>query len=156
MGTKYQAMLLEIKMIENKRAFVVDRRDSRMSRFLGGDFSMVDFIISERNRKVSEQACEGEMLDPMAHQTDVPRPSTKRQRLELVNGADTKWVPLLIEAQQINVLATWDTRNQLCMESTTENLEMLLMSPSESSVFPLMKHVNVHWYAPNSKIWSWW
>ena len=76
--TKYQAMLLEIKMIENKRAFVVDRRDSRMSRFLGGDFSMVDFIISERNRKVSEQACEGEMLDPMGQQTDVPRPSTKR------------------------------------------------------------------------------
>ena len=44
--SKYQAMLIELKVIEEKQAMVVDKKDTRMVRFLGSDFAMVDYIIS--------------------------------------------------------------------------------------------------------------
>ena len=154
-ATKYKAMLLETTEVEGKRAFTVDRKDIRMSRFLGDDFAMVDFLIGERNSLVQAQVANDPERDPMGCDQEVPAPSSKRQRLECVNEADSKWLEIDVEGKRVSVLATWDVRNMLTLEYSTENLAVLLQSPPETSPFPILGHPKVHWYAPNNMLWAW-
>ena len=51
-----------------------------------------------------------------------PPSKSKRQRLECVKGAETKWLAIDVEGATVNVVATWGTRNMLCIEYSAANL----------------------------------
>ena len=109
-------MLFETTEIEGKPAFVVDRKDTGLSRFLGGDFSTVHFLMNERNQFVQAKVSSDLELDPMGCDHDVLAPSSKRQLLECVHGAETKWLAIDVEGATVNALATSGIRNTLCMD----------------------------------------
>ncbi len=155
-ATKYSALLLDTNIVGGTKFFCVDKRDTRLTKFLGGMFDMVDFLILGRNNKVQELMCDDPEADPMESLRDVPAPATKRQRKERIDNFMTPWITVQANGVDVKVLPSVLGHDKLAMELTQANVELLLARPlGDGRAFPIIDHPKIHWHAATLSLWAW-
>ncbi len=152
---RYKALLLPTRVINDVRFFSMDRRDGRVGRLVNNNWAMLDFIIKARNDKIRIMCDDGE-VDPMqAAARDVPMPSTKRQRVDVIDAIEMPWITVTINDVEVKVIPSVLAKNRLFMELSVRNLELLLELP-RTEAFPKIARDNVFWDHDRGNVWAWW
>ena len=158
-NSKYSHLLMKVHDIDGVKCITLDKRDNRVSRFLGGDFSMVQYLISQRNIAMAAKVADEEESDPLQRiaSCEVTPPTSKRQRMEVQALADTKWLTVKVGDDDVRLLGTADSRAMLTVELNTSNLGLLLQSPPAclNSLQPNLKYTHLRWLPNPGFVWGW-
>ena len=147
-------MLVESIEVDGVEVFVLDKTDTRLQRFLNWDFSMVDYLMSERNEAVKRGMCEDAEADPCLPKREIPIPRTRKERSVSLETPGNEWITIEVHGVVVRILAVANTRASLTLELTTSMFDVLNMTPPANHVtFPVIENEHIHWYSSRSQVW---
>ena len=156
--SKYQCLLLQTREVFGTRVFTVDRTDTRMKKFLDDNWAMVDWLVARRNRAIEDILCDDpEAADPLASaDRDIPPPSTKRHRAEVLYTAGNAFVKIDVGGVGVSVVSVCNPREKLSLELSDRNVALLLETPPAlEDEFPQITNPLIHWYATSHSVATW-
>ena len=134
---------MPLTCVKDSRKFVcLEKCDKRFQRFLGGDFTMVDYIRDLRNLAVDRLLKKAETEKSAGYKdTDTGDDGhpLKRPRKEVFDDIDS-WTTVSIDTSEgvkfINVLCSVNDRYNVWVELSNDNMNLLVMKPASSGARP--------------------